>query len=67
MPHTVTDEQALGNNLREAKLWLKREICKSKREKWKKLCRDLDENIWGKAYKVHAATYRTKISHCGNN
>lgn len=37
---------------KQAKKELKREIGRSKREKWNELRKSLDEDVWGKAYKI---------------
>lgn len=55
-----TEDEA-RRELKEAKHALKKEIWKSKREKWKILCDDLEEDVWGKAYKI--AFKKLKIKH----
>lgn len=48
--------QTKGEDLREqykdAKRQLKNAIINSKRTKWRELCDDLDNDIWGKAYQI---------------
>ena len=39
---------------------LKREIETSKRKKWRELCAEIDENIWGERYKIATKRLRTR-------
>lgn len=53
------DLEHLHTQHMNSKRELKKEIKKSKEEKWKKLCDDLNENVWGQAYNI--ALRRLKI------
>lgn len=44
--------EELKNDHKELRRELKRLINKSKKEHWEKLCRELDEDIWGEGYKI---------------
>ncbi|KAH1029328.1 hypothetical protein HUJ05_002587 [Dendroctonus ponderosae] len=44
--------ETLNTSYKDAKKSLKREINKSKSESWKRLCDELEENVWGKAYGI---------------
>lgn len=52
-PNTNSEEMdRMINELKENKRKLKSEILNSKKEKWKALLSDLDNDIWGQGYKI---------------
>lgn len=49
---TLMDNQNYWDSYKESQRLLRNKIKKSKRECWKLLCQDVDENIWGDGYKI---------------
>lgn len=49
---TAEEMEGINKKYKVAKKELKEEIYKSKLEKWKQICGELEENVWGKAYQI---------------
>lgn len=43
---------------KEERKLLRKIICKSKADKWRKLCNDLEQDIWGDGYKIVMRTFK---------
>lgn len=50
--HTNSDSEKAEQEYKKAKSQLVKEIEAAKREAWRKLCDDLDQDVWGKGYKI---------------
>jgi len=51
---------AIKTKYKENKLTLKKLITREKENSWKKLCDNLENDIWGKGYKIACAKLATK-------
>lgn len=46
------DTEEARDDMREARRLLKNAINASQREYWKRLCQEVDEDVWGKGFKI---------------